>query len=71
MNRKKKENLFRRTNFSFKGKFSFITKKKKKKKKKTNKHFFFKRTNVYYMSNTTAIYYFITFLQTIDVLNFY
>ena len=69
MNRKKKENLFRRTNFSFKGKFSFITKKKKK--KQTNKHFFFKRTNVYYMSNTTAIYYFTTFLQIIDVSNFY
>ena len=38
MNRKKKENLFRRTNFSFKGKFYFITKKKKKKNKQT---FFF------------------------------
>ena len=35
MNRKKKENFFRRTNFSFKGKFSFITKKKKKNNKKT------------------------------------
>ena len=69
MNRKKKENFFRRTNFSFKGKFSFITNKKKK-NKQTN-IFFFKRTNVYYMSNTTAIYYFTTFLQTIDVSNFY
>ena len=44
MNRKKKENLFRRTNFSFKGKFSFITKKKKKKKKQTNIFFLKEQT---------------------------
>ena len=45
MNRKKKENLFRRTNFSFKGKFSFITKKKKKKKK----------TNIFFLKEQTFI----------------
>ena len=48
MNRKKKENFFRRTNFSFKGKFSFITKKKKK--KQTNK-----QTNIFFLKEQTFI----------------